>query len=326
MASVDTLYEVIVIGGGPAGLSGALVLGRCGRRVVVCDDHRPRNSVSKAMHGFLGRDGTPPGEFLKVCRDQLRRYPHVELRDAEAIDVGRSPGGFWVKLRTGELLRSKKLLLTTGLVDELPQIEGLPERWGRSVYPCPFCDAWEYYRKPMAVMGCGFRSSCEFGLEMLTWSSDVVVLTHGAEVDDPQLLERTQKMGIEVATQPIARLVGEYPALDYIELVDGRRFEANAFFILTEQRQRTSFAEKLGCSLVPQDRTVKTDDLQHTRARGVYAAGNASVGLQAAILAAAEGFKAAYAINDELVEDLVTERLGSAARPTQTLADRREGA
>ncbi|PTY06234.1 NAD(P)/FAD-dependent oxidoreductase [Opitutaceae bacterium EW11] len=314
---MDILYDVIVLGAGPAGLSGALVLGRCARRVLVCDDGKPRNAPSRAVHGFLSRDGTPPSELLRAARADLARYPSVEFRRAQAVDVGRDERSFWAKLHDGAEIRGHKLLIATGLIDELPQIPGLAERWGRSVFPCPFCDAWEYRDKPMAVLATDVAASCSFAIEMLTWTRKLTLLLDGARTADPRPLERVARLGISVEHRRVARLEGSAQTLQTVVLRDETRIPCHALFLLTVQRQRNGFAEKLGCSLVRDDRTVRTDELQHTRTRGVYAAGNAAVGLQAAILAAAEGFKAAYAINDELIEDFVARQ--EAASPGETL-------
>lgn len=307
-----TLYDVIIVGGGPAGLSGALVLGRCDRRVLVCDDGKPRNARSQAMHGFLTRDGTPPSEFLRLARDELKRYPSIDFAACEVTDVNRDGDQFVVALRDGSVLQSRKILLTTGLVDELPAIAGLAERWGSSVFPCPFCDAWEYRNQPMAVLGNQLKPACGFAFEMLTWTRDFTVLTHGSDEEAAQELERLDRLGVKVDRRRISALEGTHPKLEYIQFADGDRIPCAALFVLTSQRQRTPFAEKLGARL-NRERAVRTDSLQHTGQRGIFAAGNASEGLQSAILAAAEGFKAAYAINDELIDDLIAERVGGVA-------------
>lgn len=267
------------------------------------------------MHGFLTRDGTPPAEFLAQARSELRRYPSVEFREGQVVDVRRDGDQFRSITQGGQIFVSKKLLLATGLVDELPPIEGLAERWGSSVFPCPFCDAWEFRGQPMAVLGCNLNGSCGFALEMLTWTRDLTLLTDAAKAPRPAVMDQVDRLGIKVDERRIVALRGPSPKLDTIQFEDGGTIPCSALFILTNQHQRTNFAEKLGCPPLTSDRTVQTDDLQHTGQRGVFAAGNASVGLQAAILAAAEGFKAAYAINEELVDDLIAaathERAGS---------------
>jgi thioredoxin reductase len=317
-------YDVLIIGGGPAGLSGALVLGRCGRRVLVCDDNRPRNARSHGVRGYLSRDGIAPADLLKVSREQLQHYPSVELRNVEVVDVNAVADGFEATLPDGVVVRSKKLLIATGLVDELPPIEGLRERWGDSVFPCPFCDGWEYRGRPMAVYGSEYNAACGFAQELLTWSQELTLLTDASDENLPHETERLRRLGIRVDRRRIAKLEGPGVELERIVFDDGSYLACNALFVMTRQHQRNGFAEKLGCR-PDEEGTVPTTTLQHTRTRGVYAAGNASVGLQSAILAAAEGFKAAYAINEELIEDFVREKTGDLGmEPVCAVNTRRE--
>jgi thioredoxin reductase len=315
---MDPDYEVIVVGGGPAGLSGALALARYGRRVLVCDDGHPRNASSAAVHGFLTRDGVPPAEFLQLARTELARYPsihHAEVRiaDIEATTDQRSP--FLVKAADGRGWGCRKILLATGLVDELPPIEGLSARWGRSVFPCPFCDAWEFRQQPMAVLA-DAPTSCDFTLELLTWTRQIVFLTHGGLELEPKLEDRLARMGIRIEHRKIRRLEGPGDRLEAIRFEDDTRTPCRALFLLAHQQQRSPLPEKLGRLPLNSDQLVSTSPLQATRARGVFVAGNASDGLQVAILAAAEGFKAAYAINDELIDDLIADSERNAAPDT----------
>jgi thioredoxin reductase len=136
----DEPYDAIIVGGGPAGLSAALVLGRCRRKVLVCDVGHPRNERSKAMHGFLSRDGISPAEFAKICRDQLDSYPSVELRTVEVVHARCAGGSFNIELRGGSAESSRTLLLATGIVDELPRDPGFNPIYGRSAHHCPYCD------------------------------------------------------------------------------------------------------------------------------------------------------------------------------------------
>src|SRR5512145_3259015 len=136
-------YDVVIVGGGPAGLSAALMLGRCRRRVLVCDTGRPRNRASQSMHGYLTRDGVPPREFVAIAREQLKPYTTVELRDVEVADAECRDGRFVVTLDGGAEIWSRKLLLATGVVDNLPDVAGIGDLYGRSVFHCPYCDAWE---------------------------------------------------------------------------------------------------------------------------------------------------------------------------------------
>lgn len=304
---MNAAYDVLIIGGGPAGLSAALVLGRCARKVLLCDDGHPRNAPSNAMHGFLSRDHFPPQEFLRAAREDVARYDTVTLRDIEVLDVTRTGGGFEATLAGGEVVAAKKLLLATGMVDELPPIKGLRERWGRSVFPCPFCDAWEFRQRPLAVYGCGSSDATDFVLEMLTWTRDLTLLTDGSNPPCAGNCEKLERLGVRLEIRRVRELAGEGPTLQEIHFEEGAPLRCEALFLANTQHQRTAFAEKLGCAFVLDDGTVRTDELQRGRQRGVCVAGNAAAGLQSAIIATAEGFKAAYALNDELVEDLVAE-------------------
>ncbi|MBE0597952.1 MAG: NAD(P)/FAD-dependent oxidoreductase, partial [Desulfuromonadales bacterium] len=150
-----SMYDVIIVGGGIAGLSAALILGRCRRRVLVCDSNRPRNARSKGVHGFFSRDGTDPWELRRLGQEQLRPYPTVELLPCVVTDAVCHPGSFEIILEDGQRFLSRLLLLATGIVDHLPQIDGLLEFYGRSVFHCPYCDGWENRDQPLAVYGRG---------------------------------------------------------------------------------------------------------------------------------------------------------------------------
>ena len=153
-------YDVIVVGAGPAGLSAALMLGRCRRSVVVFDNSKPRNAASRALHGYLTRDGIAPADFLQLARGELAQYDSVEIRSEEVTAAECRPGdGFVVTVASGGTLRARKLLLATGVVDNLPDIPGFREMYGRSVFHCPYCDGWELCDRPLAVYGRGARGS-----------------------------------------------------------------------------------------------------------------------------------------------------------------------
>ncbi len=256
------------------------------------------------MHGFLSRDQMPPAEFLGQCRRELALYPTVTLAGAEVVSAVRIEQGFEAALASGQTILAKKILIATGLVDELPEIPGLREKWGRSVFPCPFCDGWEFRDQPMALLCCG-ALLCDFAFELLTWTKKLHFLTHGSKGPSDDAVQRLERMHISIRTEPVTSLEGPAGKLRYIRFADGAAIECRALFLATSQRQRSELASQLGCAPLTPDRTVPTDDLQHTRSRGVFVAGNAAEGLQVAILAAAEGFKAAYAINDELIQDIL---------------------
>ena len=178
------MYDVIVIGAGPAGLSAALMLGRCRRRVLVCDTGKPRNAASRAMHGFLSRDGIAPADFLKIAREQMQRYDTVELRDIEVTAAECRESRFHVTLADGSVQQSRKLLIATGVVDNLPEVPGFRELFGTSVFHCPYCDGWEVRDRPLAIYGRAERG-LGLSLELLGWSRDLVLCTDGpSEISD----------------------------------------------------------------------------------------------------------------------------------------------
>jgi thioredoxin reductase len=171
-------YDCIIIGGGPAGLGGALALGRCRRSVLICDAGHPRNERSKAMHGFLSRDGMSPKEFLDTCRNELRAYPNVQQISLEAAHVRSFQPGFAVEFQNGVLEHSRTLLLATGVIAELPAIDGFERFYGRSAHQCPYCDGWEHCGKALAVLG-DKSEAAELAIEMLIWGRNIILCTNG---------------------------------------------------------------------------------------------------------------------------------------------------
>jgi thioredoxin reductase len=186
MIDTQITYDVVIVGGGPAGLSAALVLGRCRRRVLLCDAGQPRNAASAHLHGYLTRDGINPREFLRLGRSELAQYDTVEVRDVHVTDARCESSRFSTTLATGETVCSRKLLLATGVVDNVPAIEGLRELYGKSIFHCPYCDGWELREQPMVVYGRGERGY-GLSLELTGWTRDMVLLTDGpCELDEDQ--------------------------------------------------------------------------------------------------------------------------------------------
>jgi thioredoxin reductase len=304
MRDATGVIDVIVVGAGPAGLSAALILGRCRRRVLVCDSGRPRNAASHAMHGYLTRDGIPPRDFLAAARDELRPYDTVQLLHGEVTAATcRSDGRFAVTLSTGQQHVARKLLLATGVVDRVPDIPGFADLYGRSVFHCPYCDGWEIRDQPWAVYGKGERAY-GLALEVTTWTSDIVVCTDGpGELDDRQRT-RLAALGIAVREDRIDRLEGEDGVLRRIVFEGGEALPRRALFFTTGQEQRSELASALGCEFNDKG-TVRTGKYETTHLHGLYVAGDASRAVQWVIVAAAEGAEAAFAINTDLLrEDL----------------------
>jgi len=202
-------------------LSAALILGRCRRRVLVCDAGKHRNARSHAMHGFLTRDGIPPGEFLTMARAELQPYG-VEMRHNVVTGACRTAEVFEVTLEDGAKLQSRKLLLATGVVDRIPKIEGLDQFYGRSVFHCPYCDGWEMRDQPVAVYGRG-KNGAGLSLSLKTWSADVVLCSDGSAGLRPAERERLANHGVAIRTEKIARLEGRGDLLEQIIFRKGPR-------------------------------------------------------------------------------------------------------
>ena len=296
------MYDVIIVGGGPAGLSAALMLGRCRRSVLLFDTHAPRNAPSRALHGYLTRDGIAPAEFLRLAREELTTYGTVELQDGEVVAAECQPDGrFTVSLGDGRQFRCRKLLLATGVCDNLPEIPGFKELYGRSVFHCPYCDGWEVRDQPLAVYGNGARGS-GLALELTAWSRDIALCTDGEPGLDDETRERLTRNGISVREERVASLESSGGVLSQVVFEDGPPLPRRALFFTTGQYQRSNLLERLGCEFNDKG-TVRTGKYETTHIPGLFVAGDASRKVQWVVVAAAEGAEAAYAINTDLLKE-----------------------
>lgn len=294
--------EIIIVGAGPAGLSAALVLGRCRRQVLICDTGRHRNAAAHAMHAFLSRDGMAPGEFLQVARAQLRPYDTVTLLEEEAIDVETLETGFLVHFRHGHSYACRKLLLATGVVDAVPSVSGIEQFYGRSIHHCPYCDGWEYRDQPLAVYGRG-EKGCNLALLLTLWSKDLVLCSDGTADLSPEQYAKLAQQHIPVREERITYLAGSADGvLERIVFVSHETLARRALFFNTGQTQGSALFTKLNCRFTPKG-GVESGTTGETSVPGLYVAGDASRDVQFVIVAAAEGAQAAVAMNTELLRD-----------------------
>lgn len=297
-------YDVVIVGAGPAGLSAALMLGRCRRTVLLCDTGRPRNRASQAMHGYLTRDGIPPREFLAIARAQLQQYSTVELRDVEVVDAQCRDGRFMATLAGGAEVSSRKLLLATGVVDNLPAVAGIDDLYGRSVFHCPYCDAWEVRDQPLAIYGRG-EKGLGLSLELTAWSRDLILFTDGDAGIDRKGRSRLERYGIQLREERVERIEGRDGVLQSVVLAGGDEVPRRALFFTLGQEQCSPLAIRLGCD-INEKGTVATGKYETTHLKGLYVAGDASRKVQWVVVAAAEGAEAAFAINTDLIKEDLT--------------------
>ncbi|PTL75317.1 pyridine nucleotide-disulfide oxidoreductase [Vitiosangium sp. GDMCC 1.1324] len=294
--------DVVIVGGGPAGLNAALVLGRARKEVLLCDGGVRRNIMAEGIHGFLTRDGTPPDEFRRIAREQLRPYG-VEVRDTRVTSVERTASGFRVALEGGREVVSRRVLLAMGLVDEVPDLPGYRELWGKSIFQCPYCHGWEVRDRAFGVLATS-APLLDFALFLTGWSRDVVAFTDGAWEVPAEQRQRLERAGVRLEHRRVRQLIsrtGHEPHGDHLEAVeleDGTRVAREVLFARPLQRQ-TELVLRLGVAL-DEKGFVRVDAHQETSIPGIHAAGDLTTPLQAATVAAAAGFQAAAMMNHAL--------------------------
>ena len=296
----ETSYDTLIVGGGPAGLSAALVLGRSTRRTLLCDSGAYRNEASGKMHCFLGADGIDPAHLRSTAREQLTRYPSITYRCVRVIELHQKQQKFEAHLADGTTIRARTVLLATGVRDEVPTIEGIDAFWGRSVHVCPYCDGWECRDGPVAVYGKGVKG-VGLALMLRLWNKNLTLCTDGPAELDAEHACKLEQQGIAVKEAPILRLSGEEGQLREIHFKDQTCIAAAALFFNTGQHQRSNLFRSLGCRFDERG-CIFCDSNGLTSVPNVYVAGDASRDVQLAIVAAAEGAMAAVAINKALLQ------------------------
>jgi thioredoxin reductase len=290
------MFDVVVVGGGPAGLSAALMLGRCRRRVLLCDLGEPRNRRSHRLHGYLTRDGVAPLTLTAIGRGELAPY-NVDVRQTGVTDVTPVDDYYRVSTSDGCAEDARFVLIATGVVDDLPAIDGIEDCYGQSVFHCPYCDGWEWRDRRLAALGSG-TTGAGLALGLRTWSDDVALCTNGVSVDR-RTRHRLTRHGIAVRTEPIDRFDHADGLLASIAFAAGEPLPRDAVFFSTGQHPQSELAVRLGCALGKRG-TVNTANTCETNVPRVFVAGDASRDAQFVVVAAAEGVKAAVAINKAL--------------------------
>jgi thioredoxin reductase len=290
-------FDVLIVGGGPAGLSAALVLGRARRRVALVDSGEPRNAAAHESHGFLTRDGVPPAELLRLGRAEITGYG-VELLDDRVVSV--TPG-FEVRLESGTTLSARKLLVTAGMRDELPDLPGVAELWGDQVHFCPYCHGYEVHDDQVGVVADGPMSVLK-AVMLKEWAPDVVLFPGDYEPTEEETATLAAR-GIPVERGKVTRLVVTQGKLTGVELADGRVVARSSVFVNPRFVPKDTVLTDLGCEMEDGGmvRVVRVDAAGRTSVPGVWAAGNVVDPTAQLISAAGAGAAAAVQLNHELI-------------------------
>jgi len=299
-------FDVLIVGAGSAGLSAALTLGRCRRRVLVADGGAPRNAPSPAVHGFLSRDGILPAKLLDLGRAQLAPYPTVEVRELKITKLRKLAHGFRAEGTTGQghawVGTASRVVLATGVADVLPPLPGFRELWGTGVLHCPYCHGYEVRDQPLAVYGRG-KAAVGLALLLTNWSKDIVVVTNGPGHLTDYGRQRLRQHHIGLRQEPVKGLVGGPDGLlRCVEFTDGTYLERTALFLHAPQEQRSALAAETGAHITGKG-AVWIDKNSQTSIPGLYAAGDTTPGQQQALIAAGEGSKVAICLNEALTKE-----------------------
>lgn len=295
------MFDVIIIGGGAAGLSAGLILGRFRRSVMICDNRQPRNAKSTGVHGFLSRDGILPQELLHIAREQLTPHSTVQFSSQTVVDIVQADSHFLVHFQDGTSAPTKKILFATGVKDILPPIDGIAELWGQAVFHCPYCHGWEVRDRALAVVANG-ANAIHITKLLRALNNDIVICTNGASDIDASDRRQLDHLGINVIQTPILRLERQDTKLDGIVFTDGSFLAREALFIRPPQQQHSTLPAKLGCAMTEQG-YIAVNELGKTSLDGVFAAGDMTSPAQQVIHAASRGAMAAAGINSELAHE-----------------------
>jgi thioredoxin reductase len=302
---MDSHFELLIAGAGPAGLSAALMAGRAKRKVLVVDGGLPRNVVSDSISGYLSRDGIPPEEFHDISMEQVLAYPTVEFRQGMVFAIQGSKGAFSVNMDdSADLVTSSRVLLSIGMEDILPDIQGLKSYWGKGVYHCPYCDGYEHTDGKWALLA--DSEDITEALFLRAWTSSLVYLTNGYDL--PVANEkRLRQHGIDIEVQKIAQVMGSEGIFSQLQFENGMHLKLNCLWIAPKHRQRElvlSLHASRGLQLANSGEIFR-DINGETNISGIYAAGDIGTdGIKQALLAAADGARVALCINKALIHQM----------------------
>ena len=295
------LYDVIIIGGGPAGLNAAVVLGRCKRSVLLFDHGQQRNRYSHGMHNYLTRDNVPPSEFLEMARKEVKKYG-VKIIDVAVKHANKmNKTSFEVIAVDRKKYHSKKLILATGLADILPDIPGAKALYGKSMYHCPYCDGWECSDKKIAVYS-KTKAGFELAITLSRWSDQITIFTDGENYGTKKQLDILKKKNIGIEYGKISSFEGNKGMIKYVAMENGDKFACEALFFSNGYTVQCNLVESLGC-VTAKNNVAITNKSQQTNIYGLYVAGDASKDMHFVVVASAEGAKAAVYINKELIKE-----------------------
>lgn len=294
-------YDVIVVGASFAGASAAMQLVRARRTVLMIDAGQPRNRFSEASHGFLGQDGTPPHKIMAIAVEQLMAYPSFELVVAYAEQASADTDGASVTLEDGRHFRARRLILATGVRDELPAIPGLQERWGQTVIHCPYCHGYEVRDRKLGVIATSPHSAHQ-GILLPDWGP-TTYFTQGQFEPEEAELKQMLKRGVVIERTPVVRILGSAPEIDAVELADGRTLAIGAVFVGPRVHMSSPLAMQLGCAFEqgPIGPYIHTDDMRQTSVANVFAAGDAALVFSNGTMASASGVMAGVSVHRSLI-------------------------
>lgn len=294
--------DVAIIGGGPAGLSAGLMLGRARKQTIVIDEGRPRNAVTREAHGFLTRDGISPNEFRRIAKEQLRVYPSVSQYEDTVVSITGEDGDFLLETATRKKIASKKLLFAVGMKDQKLGIPGLAEVYGRSAFVCPYCDGWELRDAPLVVISRG-AALMHFAPLLSGWTTQFVVCTDGPDELSEAEREDLRSHHIPIFDTPIRAIVSSKGMVNHVALEDGTEIPCTGIFFKPELVPGTDLPQILGCR-ISDTGEIAVDEVGKSSVPGVYAAGDVSSLMHQSIAAAASGARAAAVINGELNQEV----------------------